>query len=174
MYEGSELSAPIDFRSELADILPRLRRFGLGLSGSMAAADEMAKDACEVAMGRAEELTGEDRFDSWMFAILHNVWRARCDLRERNGEPSETPDAFGQYAEFFGASGNNDRPLLDKLILSLPDKQRVVLMMVSVEGMSYRDTGEVLGLPIGEVMQQASLGRITLVANIAEAQETAS
>jgi RNA polymerase sigma-70 factor (ECF subfamily) len=166
MYQGSELAAPVDFRSELTAILPRLRRFGLGLSGSITTADEMAKDACEVAMGRAAELEATDKFDSWMFGILHKVWQARSAANGELGQVSGLSDFFGPQAE-------KDRPVLDKLILGLPEEQRQVLMMVSIEGMSYRNTADVLGLPVGEVMQLASIARLSLVSSIATADETA-
>jgi RNA polymerase sigma-70 factor (ECF subfamily) len=41
----------------------------------------------------------------------------------------------------------------------LPDDQRQVLLLVGLEGMSYRDAADVLGVPIGTVMSRLARGR---------------
>jgi RNA polymerase sigma-70 factor (ECF subfamily) len=49
-----------------------------------------------------------------------------------------------------------------KLIAKLPEEQRVVLLLVSVEGMKYREAAAVLGCPIGTVMSRLSRARLAL------------
>ena len=41
----------------------------------------------------------------------------------------------------------------------LPEEQRAVLLLIAVEDFSYRETAQVLGLPIGTVMSRLSRGR---------------
>lgn len=45
---------------------------------------------------------------------------------------------------------------------SLPDAQRVVMLLVAVEGLSYRETSDVLDVPIGTVMSRLSRARLTI------------
>jgi RNA polymerase sigma-70 factor (ECF subfamily) len=42
---------------------------------------------------------------------------------------------------------------------SLPEDQRVVILLVSVEDLSYAETARVLGVPIGTVMSRLARGR---------------
>ena len=48
------------------------------------------------------------------------------------------------------------------LIHALPEEQRAVLVLVCVDDMSYRETAEILGIPIGTVMSRLSRARATL------------
>ena len=51
-----------------------------------------------------------------------------------------------------------------KVADALPDEQRMVLMLVCVEEMSYRETAELLDVRIGTVMSRLARARATLVA----------
>ncbi len=44
----------------------------------------------------------------------------------------------------------------------LPDTQRVVMILVAVEGLSYREASDVLGVPIGTVMSRLSRARLSV------------
>ena len=45
---------------------------------------------------------------------------------------------------------------------ALPPAQRVVMLLVGVEGFSYREAGDVLGVPIGTVMSRLSRARVAI------------
>ena len=47
-------------------------------------------------------------------------------------------------------------------VMALPEDQRAVILLVAVEGLSYRDAAEVLDVPIGTVMSRLSRARMTL------------
>jgi RNA polymerase sigma-70 factor (ECF subfamily) len=42
---------------------------------------------------------------------------------------------------------------------SLPDDQRILLALVAIDGRSYKEAAEILGLPIGTVMSRISRAR---------------
>jgi RNA polymerase sigma-70 factor (ECF subfamily) len=48
----------------------------------------------------------------------------------------------------------------------LPDEQRIVLALVAVEGMSYREAAEVIGIPTGTVMSRLARARAALVRHL--------
>ena len=62
------------FSDQLIAVLPRLRRFARGLSGSAAEADDLVQAACERALSRAHQFQEGTRFDSWMFRIVQTIW----------------------------------------------------------------------------------------------------
>jgi RNA polymerase sigma-70 factor (ECF subfamily) len=47
-------------------------------------------------------------------------------------------------------------------IAFLSPEQRTVLLLVSVEGLAYREAAEILGLPIGTIMSRLARGRLAL------------
>ena len=80
------------FGDQLIAVLPRLRRFARGLSGSIADADDLVQAACERALARQHQFQEGTRFDSWMFRIVQTIWidqvRAR-DVRKEGGDIAE-------------------------------------------------------------------------------------
>ena len=75
-------------------------------------------------------------------------------MRELNARLSETLAA---------PEDSSDAALdLERCLRRLPAEQRAVLLLVSVEDMSYADTARVLQLPLGTVMSRLSRARSRL------------
>ena len=73
--------------------------------------------------------------------------------------PEVSLEASGPLAE---PARQTDRIALGELAAALdrlPDDQRQVLLLVGLEGMSYRDAADVMGVPIGTVMSRLARGR---------------
>jgi RNA polymerase sigma-70 factor (ECF subfamily) len=144
-------------------MLPRLRRFGTALTGSAADCDDLVQAACERALQRVGQLRVEERFDGWMYSIMRSVWidelRAR---RVRRHEPIETAEAVvGDQGEQT-TEGRLTLTLVRRALAELPDDQRTVLILVCVDGLSYREAADVLGIAIGTVMSRLARGRQAL------------
>ena len=63
-----------DLRQALTDLLPRLRRFGLALTGSATDADDLVQNTCERVLRRADQLREHARLDAWLYGIMRNLW----------------------------------------------------------------------------------------------------
>jgi len=50
----------------------------------------------------------------------------------------------------------------------LPEQQRIVLLLVAVEGVSYREAASILNIPIGTVTSRIARARATLVSGLDE------
>ncbi|MGH6976883.1 MAG: RNA polymerase sigma factor, partial [Stellaceae bacterium] len=138
------------FNDQLVAVLPRLRRFARGLTGSAVEADDLVQAACERALARAHQFQPGTRFDSWMFRIVQTVWIDQ--LRARDTRRTESEDE--------AASAGTDEPLrrvearlalreVQAAIAFLPAEQRVTLLLVTVECLSYREAAEVAAVPVG-------------------------
>jgi RNA polymerase sigma-70 factor (ECF subfamily) len=55
-----------------------------------------------------------------------------------------------------------------RAIAVLSPEQRTVLLLVSVEGLAYRDAAEILGLPIGTIMSRLARARLALAKALEE------
>lgn len=150
--------------TEMVALLPRLRRFACGLTGSLADADDLVQGACVKALDRIEQWRPGTRLDSWMFRILQNLWIDQ--LRERRGrEVAMDPEDLAERAVGDAARENEARIALGEVrreVAKLPPDQRAVLMLVSVEGVSYKDAAEILEIPIGTVMSRLARARLAL------------
>jgi RNA polymerase sigma-70 factor (ECF subfamily) len=150
--------------TEMVALLPRLRRFACGLTGSLADADDLVQGACLKALDRIEQWRPGTRLDSWMFRILQNLWIDQ--LRERRGrEVAMDPDDLAGRAVGDAARENEARIALGEVrreVAKLPPEQRAVLMLVSVDGVSYKEAAEILEIPIGTVMSRLARARLAL------------
>jgi RNA polymerase sigma-70 factor, ECF subfamily len=153
-----------DFSRQLVALLPRLRRFARGLTGSADLGDDLVQASCERALVRRNQFAQGSRLDSWMYRIMQNLWiddRRRLRRDAVAVDPAELARRAGSEA----GEAPDDRLYLAEVrdaIARLPEEQREVLLLVSVEGFSYRDAAEVLDLPIGTVMSRLSRGRLAL------------
>src|SRR5689334_18835181 len=140
-------------RQEMLAMLPRLRRFAYGLTGSVDRGDDLVQSACERALERLHQWEPGTRLDSWMFRIMKNLWLddTRAAWRREVVTSSEVLEAVrGGDAEAETAARLELGSVLDH-ISRLPDAQRTVLLLVSVEGLSYKEAAAILEVPVGTV-----------------------
>ena len=151
------------FSDELVAVLPRLRRFARGLSGSATEADDLVQAACERALARAHQFQEGTRFDSWMFRIVQTIWidqlRAR-DVRKEDGDVAE--ERLGSDAPVRRVEARIALAEVRNAVSQLPPDQRTTLMLVTVEGLSYKEAAAVSGVPVGTIMSRLARARIAL------------
>ena len=150
-----------NLRQEIAALLPRLRRFGRTLAHSREDADDLVQIAIEKALTRTDQWTPGTRLDSWMFRIMQNAWIDELRARERRGQtflPEEEGENVGE-----GASGAQlDAILVRKAVAKLSEEHRSVVGLVLVEGLSYQEAAETLGVPVGTVTSRLARAREAL------------
>ena len=151
------------FSDQLIAVLPRLRRFARGLTGSAVEADDLVQAACERALARMHQFQEGTRFDSWMFRIVQTIWidqlRAR-DVRKEDGELEE--DRLGTDESVRRADARLALLEVRRAVSRLPVEQRTALLLVTVEGLSYKDAAEVAKVPVGTIMSRLARARVAL------------
>jgi len=152
------------FERELVALLPKLRRFARGLAGSQADGDDLVQGALAKALTKREHWRPGTRLDSWVFRIIQNHWIDTVRTRRVRGEVATLDDAL----DVAGVDGNSAVESsmavarMKTALNQLSDDQRAVVVMVSLEGMSYAAAAEALGIPIGTVMSRLARARATL------------
>ncbi|MET0383956.1 MAG: RNA polymerase sigma factor [Burkholderiaceae bacterium] len=152
--------------TELPALLPRLWRFALRLTGDRHDAEDLVQRACVRALERQHQLRPGTSSLSWMFSIVHSVWlnelrarrvRDRTSLQwtEELAETIADPDAADPEM------GSLYRQLM-AAVNALPDAQRAVMILISIEGLNYREAAEILDIPIGTVMSRLARARLTI------------
>jgi RNA polymerase sigma factor (sigma-70 family) len=155
-------------RNQMAALLPRLRRFALSLAGNRADADDLAQDTIERALRNLHQWQQGTRLDSWMFRIAQNLWIDQMRARRVRAVVSHDPDAAEKVATDGARDAEARLAFADtvKALAELPEEQRVVVGLVLVDGMSYREAADVLNVPMGTVTSRLARARTALVARV--------
>lgn len=142
----------------LRALLPRLRRFARSLAADPATADDLVQATLERALRRWHTRREDDALQAWLFSILY---RQFMDERRRAARWQRVVTLFApqQASTSPSAERVHDGRAQLAAFARLPVEQRALLMLVSVEGFSYREAADALGIPIGTVMSRLSRAR---------------
>lgn len=124
-----------------------------------------AEDVVQEALLRAYRFFGRFRGGNaraWLLQIVRNncyTWLERnrpADLmaefdEEVHVRPAASPETLAAQAD--------ERRRLTDALQSLPPRSREVLILRELEGCSYKEIGEIIGIPIGTVMSTLSRAR---------------
>jgi RNA polymerase sigma-70 factor, ECF subfamily len=154
---------PLEVRAGLVDHLARLWRYGLVLSGRRDVAEDLVQATCVRALERSHQFATGSRLDRWLFSILRSIWLNELRARRiRQGEGVVDAEAA---LIFEGAKEIETNILVHQVLRHmemLPQAQRETLFLTYVEGLTYRDTAEMLEVPIGTVMSRLATAREAL------------
>jgi len=152
-----------DLPSLLPDMLPRLWAFALRISGDRHDAEDLVQRACVRALERVHQLQPDTAPLSWMFSIVHSTWISELRARSvRKRSSMEWDDDFLENVADPVDKGPETRLMHSQIISAvelLPEAQRVVMLLVAMEGLSYQEAADVLEVPIGTVMSRLSRAR---------------
>lgn len=159
-----------EIRTEIIEILPRLRRFGYTLTGTKEDGDDLTQATLERALKRIDQWTPGTRLDSWMFRIAQNLWIDQLRRDKFQGQQVSLESA-ADITSNHNAEVAETQLMLRKaqqIINELPEEQRSVVALVSVDGLTYREAAEILDIPVGTVMSRLARARKTLALQLSE------
>jgi RNA polymerase sigma-70 factor (ECF subfamily) len=152
-----------DMARVIEPIIPALRRHARALVRDRSTADDLVQDCLELAIGRWHQRRLDGNPRAWVFAIFHNLFKTR--LRRMARRPlhvaTEDTDEAALAVDAPQEQQVHYREVLNALA-ELPEEHRSVLLLVTVEDLSYAETAQVLGVPIGTVMSRLSRTRARL------------
>jgi RNA polymerase sigma-70 factor, ECF subfamily len=145
------------FRQQVETTIPALRRYARALTRDADLADDLVQDTLVRAL-RSEHLFHGDEVRSWLYTILTNLNRNR--LRSLSRRPSLLPLEDNDAPDLAGPeAGGRD---IERALATLVDEQRNALLLVVLEGLTYREVAEVQGVPIGTVMSRLARARVQI------------
>jgi RNA polymerase sigma-70 factor, ECF subfamily len=149
-----------DLRQALTAVLPRLYRFGLALTGSRPDADDLVQSTCERVLRHADKFDEVTRLDAWLYEIMRNLWIDEIRHRSvrRHDDIEAASDVIGEDGQAT-VDGRFNLAAVRQAMGQLPANQRTVLILVCVDGLSYKEAAQVLGIPLGTLMSRLSRAR---------------
>ena len=177
-------NAKTHFSRAIEETMDALYTVALRLTRNGADAEDLVAETVAKAWTAFGQLEDRERFRPWVFRILHNSFIS--DYRKKRVRPIEASDVrVGACEEdeddifslletmphdFLVWWGNPEREYVNKLlgddirkaIANLPEAFRVTVVLVNVEGLSYDEAAEVLGVPAGTVRSRMKRGRTLL------------
>jgi RNA polymerase sigma-70 factor, ECF subfamily len=156
-----------ELRTELVELLPRLRRFARVLARDPHDADDLVQTAIERALAHAGQLRADAPLAAWMFGILRHAWIDEQRARGRRGRlfaPAESAEEVVDAAQ--GAAV--DAIAVQDAVARLPEEQRLAVALVLVEGLSYKEAAHIMEVPIGTLTSRLARAREALQAMLGE------
>jgi RNA polymerase sigma-70 factor (ECF subfamily) len=151
-----------DIFESIADQTPYLRLYACSLTRNAVAADDLVQECLTRAFAKAHTFTPGTNLRAWLSTILHNLHINEVRRQGHWGIPldvdSETvPAKVAPVQDVWLALR-----ALERALRIIPDEQRVALILVGAEGMSYEEVAELLDIPVGTVKSRVSRGREAL------------
>lgn len=165
-------------RGAFDDLMRRYEKkvynFAFRLCGNYDEANDVASETFVRVFNALGNFRGDSSFITWLFRITTNVYldekkrqRARpaqsleeiieleeTTVRRQIEDPSPTPSEQVEHHERVD--------MLQNAINSLPDYQRMMIVMYHTENRSYEEIAEMLDLPIGTVKSRLNRARLSL------------
>ena len=146
---------------EIAGLLPRLRRFARAVTHHREDADDLVQIAVERALIRTEQWEAGTRLDSWIFRIMKNAWIDEIRGRTRRDRLFAPEEAGENVGDDF-AEAHQQRIAIQKAMSMLSEDHRLVIGLVLVDGLPYKEAAEVLEIPMGTLTSRLARAREAL------------
>lgn len=164
MPSDRDAGAPEEaFRDAAVVCLDALYGFALALSRDPGLAEDLVQETYVRALRARNKPAPGDGLRSWLFAILHNVWRNHVRRRRPaafDGDLDGLPSSDGDPLQLVDRKQSGNRLL--HAIDELPGTFRDVILLRCVEGFSYREMARIVGCPAGTIMSRLARARSLL------------
>ncbi len=142
------------FRENVKATIPALRRYARSLTRDAEIADDLVQDTLVRAL-RSEHLFQGEQVRSWLYTILTNLNRNRLRSLARRPPFSSIDENDAPDSSVPDGSGGD----IERALAALVEEQRNTLLLVVLEGLSYREVAQVQNVPIGTVMSRLARAR---------------
>jgi RNA polymerase sigma-70 factor (ECF subfamily) len=161
------------FEALAGENLNGLYTTALRLTRNRAAAEDLVQEAMLKAWRSFQTFQEGTNFRAWLYRILMNAHfdNYRKDSRAPEVVHEDISDFYlytkARESQDLSAAGNPESQVLDRImdaevrdsLEAMPVQFRAAVLLVDVQGFSYKEAAEILGIPEGTVMSRLFRGR---------------
>jgi RNA polymerase sigma-70 factor (ECF subfamily) len=151
-----------ELHNEVEQQIPRLRRYARALTRDLDRADDLVQDTLCRALGKLHLWQRGTDIRAWLFTILHNQYVNQVRRGIREGQSVEVSELEPSLHRRPGQDNRLELRDLDRGLARLPVEQRVMILLIGLEGLDYQTAAEIVGVPVGTVRSRLSRGREAL------------
>ncbi|MCC5942788.1 MAG: RNA polymerase sigma factor [Balneolaceae bacterium] len=145
----------------------RIHRFAYRYFGNSTDADEITQKTFIRVYEKLDSLDDPGKFSSWIYQIANNLCLDELKRAGRRNSENLSSHIFNSnFIEKNSPAVQVEQKELSKMIegivLTLPEEQRVVLILKEFEGLKFREIAEILGEPEGTVKTRLYTGLTAL------------
>lgn len=139
-----------------------LHRYARALSRDEDVARDLVQECLTQALANAHRFRPDSNLRAWLYTILRNLYISR--IRRIRAAPTEISisEVAAQLARPSEQISKLEFADLLTALDRIDDDQREALILISVEGLSYKEAADILGVPVGTVTSRLSRGREAL------------
>jgi RNA polymerase sigma factor (sigma-70 family) len=162
------MSADLEFENLVKLYYRDLYRFGFGLTGSEADAEDLTQETFYIWASKGHQLKNSRTVKGWLFTTLHREFLKTCRHRKRLAdEPIEEgaaslPDAASDCINRI------DSQTLVHFLSEIDENFRAPLVLYYIDDLSYKEIADVLGVPLGTVQSRIARAKIQLLQRLTE------
>jgi RNA polymerase sigma-70 factor, ECF subfamily len=151
-----------DFLDDMTACVPALRRYAHALTRNPERADDLVQDCLERAIRKQGLWRPTGPLQAWLFKMLLNIYRNDARHRRRRGDTVPIDGLLVEPSIPASQPGRLALSEVARAVGTLPDDQREALLLVVLEGASYADAADILGIPQGTLMSRLGRARAAL------------
>lgn len=148
-----------EFIDKIEAHIEGLRRYALALVGNPSDADDLVQESLRRVLSYASSRNDIENLRAYLYATLHNV---RIGSYAKAGNHLSLDDFANEISCPAPQHAHIECQDLGRALALLPADQREVVLLVGLEGFSYREVADALSIPLGTVMSRLSRGRAAL------------
>ena len=168
--DAAEAAPEFDFAAEVQANVDALYRGALRMTGKPAEAEDLVQETFLRAYRFRHQFQPGTNFKAWLFKIQTNIYRSRYRKQWNAPQSLDDTEEFYLYQHLGPDNARGEDPAAEALdhigveevrnaIEDLPPAYRAAVLLTDVEGFSYKETAEILEVPVGTVMSRLHRGR---------------
>ena len=143
--------------------MPKLRRYCYGLTGNKDHGDDLLHNSIVKILEKFKfDLSSIDNLNAYIYKLISNTWKDELRKKYRNLEVHVDDMIYNNLPDIETKNYDGNIDTLNEIkesIKTLSLKLREVLILVALENKSYKETSEILNIPVGTVMSRLNEAR---------------
>ena len=148
-----------NFSYELQAAIPALQRYARSLYYQPEKADDLVQDCLERALNKKHLWRAQpgSSLRSWLFKLQYNLYINR--IKKLSNQPPMIMETDHLHHHLNPEKSTVLMGDINTYLQHLPEDQRQVLLLVTIEGFTYEEVSRIMSIPLGTVMSRLSRAR---------------